>query len=78
VGASPAEEARTSLERKGITVIETVLHQRAAYSHAVIDGRNVHEYEPKGQAAAEIDALYHHIARLYNHSGGFKRKEAAA
>ena len=60
-----AEEARAALTRQGVTVIETVLHQRAAYSHAVIDGRSVHEYEPKGAAAAEIDELYNHITRLY-------------
>jgi chromosome partitioning protein len=59
------EEARAALTRQGATVIETVLHQRAAYSHAVIDGRSVHEYEPKGAAAAEIDQLYRHITRLY-------------
>jgi chromosome partitioning protein len=35
-----------------------VLQQRAAYSHAVIDGSSVHEYEPEGKAAAEIDALF--------------------
>jgi chromosome partitioning protein len=69
-----AEEARAALQRQGITVIETVLHQRAAYSHAVIDGRSVHEYEPEGQAAAEIDQLYHHITRLY----GDKRIKGAA
>jgi chromosome partitioning protein len=34
------------------------LQQRAAYTHAVIDGRSVHEYEPEGKAAAEIDALF--------------------
>lgn len=60
-----AEEARAALRRQGFTVLETVLHQRAAYSHAVIDGRSVHEYEPKGAAAAEIEELYHHITRLY-------------
>jgi chromosome partitioning protein len=60
-----ADEARAALARKGVTVIPTVLHQRAAYSHAVIDGRSVHEYEPKGAAAEEIDELYHHITRLY-------------
>src|SRR3984893_12002271 len=60
-----AEEARAALAGQGATVIETVLHQRAAYSHAVIDGRSVHEYEPKGAAAAEIDELYNHITRLY-------------
>ena len=53
-----AEEARAALEQQGITVIEPVLQQRAAYSHAVIDGRSVHEYEPDGKAAAEIDALF--------------------
>lgn len=51
-------------ERQGITVIDTVLHQRAAYSHAVIDGRSVHEYEPDGKAAAEIDELYNHLTGL--------------
>jgi len=69
-----AEEARAALTSKGVNVIETVLHQRAAYSHAVIDGRSVHEYEPNGAAAEEIDNLYHHITRLY---GDKKRKGAA-
>lgn len=70
-----AEEARAALTREGATVVETVLHQRAAYSHAVIDGRSVHEYEPKGAAAAEIDELYNHITRLY---GKFERRRKAA
>ncbi len=71
-----AEEARAALMRQGATVIETVLHQRAAYSHAVIDGRSVHEYEPNGAAAAEIEELYHHITRLYGDKK--KRKVVAA
>jgi chromosome partitioning protein len=70
-----AQEARAALTRQGVTVLKPVLHQRAAYSHAVIDGRAVHEYEPKGAAAAEIEELYHHITRLY---GDKKRKRAAA
>ena len=69
-----AEEARAALERQGITVIDTVLHQRAAYSHAVIDGRSVHEYEPDGKAAAEIDELYNHITRLL----GYKQARGKA
>lgn len=56
-----ADEARDSLKLQGITVVDTVLHQRVAYSHAVIDGRSVHEYEPEGQATAEIEALYNTI-----------------
>lgn len=61
-----AEEARIALQRQGMNVADPVLHQRAAYSHAVIDGRSVHEYEPEGKAAGEIDALYNHISRLYS------------
>jgi chromosome partitioning protein len=66
------EEARAALKRQGITVIDTVLHQRAAYGHAVIDGRSVHEYEPDGKAAAEIDELYNHLTGLlgYNQARG--------
>jgi chromosome partitioning protein len=71
-----ADEARRTLTGKGITVTPTVLHQRVAYSHAVIDGRSVHEYEPEGKAAAEIDELYHHITRLYGDTK--KRKGKAA
>ena len=63
-----AGEARQALKEQDITVIDTVLHQRAAYSHAVIDGRSVHEYEPDGKAAAEIDDLYNYITRLYGNT----------
>ena len=63
-----AEEARAALEQQGATVIVPVLHHRAAYSHAVIDGRSVHEYEPEGKAAAEIDELYNHITGLLGYT----------
>lgn len=63
-----ADEARDALKEQGIAVIDTVLHQRAAYSHAVIDGRSVHEYEPDGKAAAEVDELYNHITKLYGNT----------
>jgi chromosome partitioning protein len=59
-----AEEARAALSRQDATVLTPILHQRVAYSHAVIDGRSVHEYEPGGAAAAEITDLYNHITRL--------------
>jgi chromosome partitioning protein len=71
-----AAEAKSALERQGATVVETVLHQRAAYSHAVIDGRSVHEYEPNGAATAEIDALYNHITRLHGASRNKKARVA--
>jgi chromosome partitioning protein len=69
-----AEEARTALTRQGATVVTPVLHQRVAYSHAVIDGQSVHEYEPGGAAANEITELYNHITRLF----GKERKDRAA
>ena len=53
-----ADEAREALQQQGITVLAPVLQQRVAYSHAVIDGRSVHEYEPEGKAAEEIDELF--------------------
>jgi chromosome partitioning protein len=59
-----ADEARTALEGQGVTVIEPVMYHRAAYSHAVIDGEAVHEYEPDGKAASEIDALFSCIRGL--------------
>jgi chromosome partitioning protein len=60
-----ADEARAALTRQGATILSPVLHQRVAYSHAVIDGRSVHEYEPGGPAAVEITDLYNHLTRLY-------------
>jgi chromosome partitioning protein len=71
-----ADEARTALEGQGITVSPSAIYQRAAYSHAVIDGRAVHEYEPEGKAAEEIAGLYGNISRLLGLSTG-KRKAIA-
>lgn len=53
-------EAREGL-KEHVTVVPVEMHQRAAYSHAVIDGRSVQEYEPTGQAAQEIEELYRWI-----------------
>ena len=53
-----SEEAKEALQQQGIVVLDPVLFHRVAYSHAVIDGRSVHEYEPEGKAAEEIDALF--------------------
>ena len=53
-----ADEAREALRLQGIDVLSPVLQQRVAYSHAVIDGSSVHEYEPDGKAAEEIDELF--------------------
>lgn len=43
------------------TVVPVRLVHRAAYSHAVNDGRSVEEFEPNGKAAEEIRTLYRWI-----------------
>lgn len=55
-----AAEAREGLKEQ-VTVAPVEMHQRAAYSHAVIDGRSVQEFEPTGQASKEIEHLYEWI-----------------
>lgn len=52
------DEAAQGLRDQGATVAPVVLHQRVAYSHAVIDGRTASEYEPEGKAAEEVAALF--------------------
>ena len=51
-------EARQALKAYGIPVSEVAISQRAAFSHALIDGRAVTEFERKGKAAGEINGLW--------------------
>lgn len=53
-----AEETAKHLQNAGYIVSPAVISQRVAFSHAVSDGRAVHEYEPEGKAAVEIAALW--------------------
>jgi len=58
IRGSLIDEARQAIATYSVEVAPTVLHQRAAYSNAVIDGRTAGEYEPGGKAAAEIATLF--------------------
>ncbi len=51
-------EARQALQAYGIPVSEVAISQRAAFSHALIDGRAVTEFDHKGKAAREIGRLW--------------------
>ncbi len=51
-------EAATGLEAQGAQVAPFIMHQRVAFSHAVIDGRTALEIEPEGKAAEETFALF--------------------
>jgi chromosome partitioning protein len=52
-------DARAVIEKlHKLTVAPVHLSQRNAFSDAIIAGKTASEYEPKGKAAAELDALY--------------------
>ena len=57
-----ADEARASLMQTGVTVLPDIVHQYAALSHAVNSGESVHEYEPGGEPAAEIEKIFVAVA----------------
>ena len=60
-----AEEAKDVLREQDFSVLKAVICQRVAYNYAVIDGRSVDEYEPKGKAAIEIDKLYQELKTVW-------------
>ncbi|MGD8312169.1 MAG: ParA family protein [Gammaproteobacteria bacterium] len=59
-------EARQALGIYGIPVCDVAISQRAAFSHALIDGRAVTEFDRKGKAAAEIDRLWNTLKAELN------------
>jgi chromosome partitioning protein len=59
--ASIVQEARAALEGYGLPVAPVILHARAAYHAALIDGRAVNELEPHGKATAEVLALWRYL-----------------
>ncbi len=56
--ASLTAEARTGLAGYGMPVLPVSVTQRAALSHALIDGRAVTEFEPEGKAATELRLVW--------------------
>jgi chromosome partitioning protein len=56
-------EAREALTAYQVPVCPVAVSQRAAYSHALIDGRAVVEFEAQGKAAGEIEALWLEVRR---------------
>ena len=56
--AAIVHEARQGLKAYGLPVAPVAVTQRAAFAHALIDGRAVTEYEPTGKAAAELRNLW--------------------
>ena len=57
------QEAREALRVYGMPVVPVAVSQRAAFSHALIDGRAVTEFEKKGKASGEIRALWKWVSK---------------
>ena len=54
-------EARHALAAWRIPVAEAAIGARAAFAHALIDGRSVTEFEPDGKAARELRKLFNQM-----------------
>jgi len=52
------QEAREALTVYGMPISPVAVSQRAAFSHALIDGQAVTEFENKGKAANEIRVFW--------------------
>jgi chromosome partitioning protein len=57
------QEARQALEIYGAAIAEVAISQRVAFSHALIDGRAVSEFDRGGKAAGEIERLWTGLKR---------------
>jgi chromosome partitioning protein len=57
------QEARQALGVYGAAIAEVAISQRVAFSHALIDGRSVSEFDQGGKAAGEIDRLWTSLKR---------------
>jgi chromosome partitioning protein len=57
-------EARGVLTAMGAPVLPGQVSQRASFSHALISGQSVNEFEPDGRAAGEIDAMWSAVVKL--------------
>ncbi|MBP2310466.1 AAA family ATPase [Azospirillum melinis] len=60
--AGVVADSRSAIEAQfKLTVAPTVICDRAAFRHAMNDGRAVAEFEPAGKAAGEINSLWSYI-----------------
>jgi chromosome partitioning protein len=60
------DEAREAAKEMGFNVCPVILHQRAAYADAPLEGLGVREHQPKGFAATELDELFRFVTKIMN------------
>lgn len=56
--------AKRAVQVYEVNVAPCVIGDRVVFSHSVIEGLEVMEYEPKGKASIEIQALFRYISRV--------------
>ena len=69
------DDALEAIRRLGGKVAQAIVRERVAFRHALVDGRVAQEYEPGGNAAAEISALFALLA--CKQDGSKSRKPAS-
>ena len=57
-------DAIAAVQQHGLPVAPVVIHQRAAYAHALTAGQTAEEYEPDGKAAEEIGELFKWVGNM--------------
>lgn len=68
--SSMLHPAKRAVQVYEVNVAPCVIGDRVVFSHSVIEGLGVMEYEPKGKASIEIQALFRYISReLEAHDG---------
>jgi len=58
-----AHEAGEAVSSYGIELCPSQIGQRAAFVHSITAGQSVHEYEPNGKAAEEVNKLYKWVVK---------------
>jgi chromosome partitioning protein len=65
-GSRVVQEAAETVAKLGAVVISTVIRDRVAFRHALVDGRVARESDPGGMAMAEVTAFYKETCRHLN------------
>ena len=68
--SSMLHPAKRAVQVYDVDVAPCVIGDRVIFSHSVIEGLGVMEYEPKGKASIEIQALFRYISKeMEGHDG---------
>jgi chromosome partitioning protein len=62
------QEAAEAVTKIGGDLFQTIVRERVALRHALVDGRVAREFEPDGAAAQEVTALYMETCKRVNTS----------